>query len=89
MPQTVVDRAAESIAESAHQSSRATGAIADAIEESMGVVRHAAKQGRDAGEEFVKETTHRLQRHLALTVAKTFAVGITAGTLFGWMIKRK
>lgn len=63
MSQTVVDRAAESIAKSVHQASHATGAIADVIEDSVGVVRHAAKQGCDASEEFLNETTHRLRRN--------------------------
>ena len=81
MAQTLVDRAAESIAESAHQASRASGAIADAIEDSVGAVRHAAKHGYDAGEELLNETTHRLKRHFALTVATAFAAGVTAGVL--------
>ena len=89
MSQTVVERTADNIVESAHQASRATGAIADAIENSVGVVRHAAKQGCDAGEELLNETTSRLQRHLALTVATTFAVGAAAGALIGWMMKRR
>jgi hypothetical protein len=89
MSQTVVERTAEHIAESAHQASRATSAIADAIEDGVGVVRRAAKQGGDAAEEFLDDTTQRLQRHLVLTVATTFAVGVTAGTLIGWMMKRR
>ena len=89
MSQTVIERAADNIAESAHQASRATCAIADAVEDGVGAVRHAAKQGCDAGEEFLNETTHRLQRHLALTVATTFAVGATAGALLGWFMKRR
>jgi hypothetical protein len=52
-------------------------------------VRHAAKQSCDAGEEFLKETTQRLQQHLLLTVATTFAIGATAGALLGWFIKRR
>jgi hypothetical protein len=51
-------------------------------------VRHAAKQSCDAGEEILNETTHRLERHLALTVATTFALGATAGVLMGWIMKR-
>jgi hypothetical protein len=51
-------------------------------------VRHAAKEGCDAGEAILNDTTHRLQRHLALTVATTFAVGATAGALLGWFMKR-
>jgi ElaB/YqjD/DUF883 family membrane-anchored ribosome-binding protein len=89
MSQTVVERTAESIAESAHQASCATGAIADAIEDGVGVMRRAAKQGCDAAEEFLNETTHRMQRHLALTVATTFAVGATAGVLIGLLMRRR
>jgi hypothetical protein len=52
-------------------------------------VRRAAKQGGDAAEEFLNDTTQRLQRHLVLTVAATFAVGLSAGTLIGWVMKRR
>jgi hypothetical protein len=89
MSQTVLERTAEHIAKSAHQASRATSAVADAIEEGVGVARRAAKQGGDAAEEFLNDTTQRLQRHLVLTVATTFAVGLTAGTLIGWIMKRR
>jgi len=89
MPQSVLERSAERIAESAHQASRATSAVADAIEDGVGVVRRAAKEGGDAAEEFLNDTTQRLQRHPVLTIATTFAVGFTAGTLVGWMMKRR
>jgi hypothetical protein len=87
MSQTVVERTADNIAESARQASGATSAISDAMEDGVGAVRHVANQGCDAGEEFLNETTHRLHRHLALTVATTFAVGAAAGALVGWMMK--
>jgi hypothetical protein len=89
MSQTVVKRTAEHIAESAQQAARATSAVADAIQDGVGVMRRAAKEGGDAAEEFLNDTTQRLQRHLVLTVATTFAVGFTAGTLIGWMMKRR
>jgi F0F1-type ATP synthase assembly protein I len=89
MSQTVVERTAEHIAKSVNQASRATSAIAEAIEEGVGVARRAAKQGGDAAEEFLDDTTQRLQRHLLLTVATTFAAGVTAGALIGWMMKRR
>lgn len=88
MSQTVAERTADHIAESAHQASRATGAIADAFEDSVGVVRRAAKQSGDAAEEFLNDTTQRFQRHLVLTVAAAFVVGVTSGALIGWMMKR-
>ena len=87
--QSVVEKAAEHIGKSAQQASRATNAVAEAIGDGVGVVRRAAKQGGDAAEEFLDDTTQRLQRHPVLTVATTFAVGFTAGTLLGWMMKRK
>jgi len=89
MSQTVVERTADHVTESARQASRAANAIADAIEDGVGVVRRAAKQGGDAAEEFLDDTTQRFERHLVLTVAATFAVGVTAGTLIGWMMRRR
>ena len=89
MSASVMDRTVDHIAESAHQASRATSAITDAIEDGVGMVRNAAKQGGDAAEEFLNHTTQRLQRHLALTVATTFALGLTAGAVIGWIMKRR
>jgi hypothetical protein len=89
MSQTVVERAAGHIADSAQRASRATSAVADAIEDGVAVVRRAAKQGGDAAEEILNDTNQRLLRHPLLTLATTFAVGVTAGTLMGWMLKRK
>jgi len=89
MSQTVVERTAEQIGESACQASRAISAIADLIENGLGAVKRAAKQGGDAAEEILNVTTQRLQRHFVLTVATTFAIGVTLGTLTGWMMKRR
>ena len=89
MSETVVERAADHLAESAHQATRATCAVADAIGNGVGAVRRVAKQGGDAAEEILNDTTQRLQRNLVLTVATTFAIGVTAGTLIGWMMKRR
>ena len=88
MSQTVVEKTAEHIGESGRQASCAASAVADAIEDGVGVVRRAAKQSGDEAEEILNDTTQRLQRHLLLTVATT-SVGITAGTLIGWMLKRR
>jgi ParB-like chromosome segregation protein Spo0J len=89
MSQTLVERTAERIAESTRQASRATSAIGDAVEDGVEVARRAAKQGGDAAEEFLDDTTERLKRHLVLTVAPTFAVGVTSGALIGWMMRRR
>ena len=89
MSRTVAERTAGHIAESAHQASRATSAIADAIEDGVGVVKRAAKQSGDAAEEFLNDTSDRLQRHLLLSIATTFVVGVAAGTLLGWTTRRR
>jgi ElaB/YqjD/DUF883 family membrane-anchored ribosome-binding protein len=89
MSQTLLDRTAERIAESAHQASRATSAVASAIDDGVGVVRRAAKQSGDAAEEFLNDTTQRIQRHPMLTVAASCAVAFTAGAMLGLMIKRR
>ena len=89
MSQTVMERTAEHVADSAHQASRATNAVADAIGNGVGAVRRAAKQSGDAAEEFLNDTTQRIQRQPVLAVATTFAAGLTAGVIIGWMIKRR
>jgi predicted oxidoreductase len=89
MSQTRVEKTAERISDSAHQAARASSAIADAIDNGLGVVKRAAKHGGDAAEEFLDDTTERLQRHLVLTVAMTFAAGVAAGTLLGWTMRRR
>ena len=89
MSQSVLERTAEQVTDSARQASRATNAIADAIEDGVGVVRRAVRQSGDAAEELLNDTSQRIQRHPVLTVATTFAVGLAAGTAIGWMMRRR
>jgi ElaB/YqjD/DUF883 family membrane-anchored ribosome-binding protein len=89
MTQSVLERTSQQIAETAHKASRATSAVADAFENGVEAARRAAKQGGDAAEEFMDDTTKRLQRHPIETVAATFAMGVAAGILIGWMLKRR
>ncbi len=89
MTQSVLDRTGEQIADTARKASRATSAVADAFEDGVEVARRAAKRGGDAAEEFVDDTTKRLQRHPIETVAATFAIGVFAGIVIGWMTKRR
>ncbi|MDR3746879.1 MAG: hypothetical protein P4M04_01780 [Acidobacteriota bacterium] len=89
MTQSVLERTGDQIAETARKASRATSAVADAFEDGVEAARRAAKQGGDAAEEFMDDTTKRLKRHPIETVAATFAVGVAAGILIGWMLKRR
>lgn len=87
--QSVLERTGDQVAETARKASRAASAVAEALEDGVGVARRVAKQSGDAAEEFIDDTTKRLQRHPVETIVTTFAVGIAAGVLIGWMIKRR
>jgi ElaB/YqjD/DUF883 family membrane-anchored ribosome-binding protein len=89
MTQSVLERTEDQIAETARKASRATSAVADAFEDGVEAARRAAKQGGDAAEEFMDDTTKRLQRHPVETVGATFAIGVAAGIVIGWMLKRR
>jgi ElaB/YqjD/DUF883 family membrane-anchored ribosome-binding protein len=89
MARSVLERTGEQVAESARKASRAASAVADALEDGVGAARRVAKQGGDAAEELLDDTKKRLQRHPVETIVMTFAVGIAAGILIGWMMKRR
>ena len=91
MSQTVSDGTVDPISESARQTSHATSSVADATrEDGVGVEKRGAKEGSDAAEEFLNDTTQGMRRHRVLSIAVTFAViGFSAAALIGWMIKRR
>jgi hypothetical protein len=83
MAQSVVEWTGDQIAEAARQASRASTALADALEESLGATRRIAKQGGDTAEELMDDTIKRLQRHPVETVIATFSIGIATGITVG------
>ena len=89
MTQSVLERTGNQIAETARKASRATSTVADGFEDRVEAAKLAAKQGGDAAEEFLDDTTKRVQRHPIETVAATFAIGVAAGVLIGWMVRRR
>jgi hypothetical protein len=89
MAQSVLEQTGEQVAETARKASRAVSAVADALEDGVGAARRVAKQGGDAAEEFFDDTVKRMQRHPIETTVMTFAAGMAAGILIGWMVKRR
>lgn len=87
--QSMSERTDNQVAETVRSTSRAASAVADAFEDGIGAARRVAKQGGDPAEEFIDDTTKRLQRHPVETVVTTLAIGITIGVFIGWMIKRR
>jgi len=89
MTQTVLEQMGVQIDETAQSASRAATAVADALEDGGGAARRVTKQGSDAATELLDDTRRRVRKHPLETVAATFAAGIGAGALIGWMMKRK
>jgi ElaB/YqjD/DUF883 family membrane-anchored ribosome-binding protein len=89
MAQTLVEKAGEQIAQSVHEASRVTAAVADAVIEGVKAAKRAAKQGADATEDFVNDSTRRIQRNPLIAVAATLVTGIAIGMLAGLSLRRK
>ena len=96
MAQAAVNQATDFFEETVQQASRATGAVADAFQDGLGgarravkVARRAVKQGSEAAEEFLEDTTRSVKRHPLQTIAITFAVGAAVGAVFSWAIRRR
>lgn len=77
------------VAESIHKLSRATSAMAEAIDESVDVMKRAIKRSSDAAEELVDDTTQRIKRHPVEATAVTFILGVIVGGFISWMISRR
>ena len=89
MSQTVLDRAGEQIADTAHKASRAAAAAADALENGVEAARRAAKQGCCSATELIDDTKRQVQRHPMEMFAGTLAAGIAIGAAITCMIRRK
>ena len=89
MAETVLDRAGEQIAGTAHRASRAASAAADVLENGMEAARRAAKQGYCSAAELIDDTKKRVQRHPMEMVAATLATGIAVGAAIFCMMRRR
>ena len=88
MAESILEKADAQVAESIHKLSRATSAMAEAIDEGVDVIKRAVKQSSDAAEEFMDDTTQRIKRHPVEATAVTFTLGVVGGFI-GWMISRR
>ena len=91
--ETILEKADAQVAESIRKLSRATSAMADTIDEGVGVIQRAVKRCGDVAEELMDDTTQRVKRHPIETIAATLAFGVVAGLIagafIGWMMKRR
>jgi len=89
MAVTVLERAGEQIADTAHRASRAASAAADALGNGMKAAQRAAKQGCSSVAGLIDDTKQRVQRHPMEMVAATLATGIAVGAAIGCMMMRR
>jgi hypothetical protein len=89
MAKDIIEKADEQVAESIRKLTRATSAMADAIDEGVGVIKHAVKRSGDVAEELMDDTTQRVKRHPIETMAATFVAGAIVGGLIGWGMSRR
>jgi len=89
MAENILEKAETQVAASIHKLSRASSAMADAIDESVAVIKRAVKRSGDVAEELMDDTTQRVKRHPVETMAATFGLGLVAGVVIGWTISRR
>ena len=63
--------------------------MAEAIDESVDVIKRGIKRSSDAAEELVDDTTQRIKRHPVEATAMTFMLGVIVGGFISWMISRQ
>jgi hypothetical protein len=89
MPHSIFEKAGEHIADSVREASRVTTAVADVIEDGVGMAKRAAKQSGDAAEDFVNQSRLCIRRDPLTLVAATLAAGVAVGLLTGLAIRRR
>jgi ElaB/YqjD/DUF883 family membrane-anchored ribosome-binding protein len=89
MTENIVDKAEAQVAESIRKLTRATSAMAEAIDEGVGAIKLAVKRSGDLAEEMIDDTTQRVKRHPVESVVATFTLGLIVGGLISWMLSRK
>jgi ElaB/YqjD/DUF883 family membrane-anchored ribosome-binding protein len=86
MAENSVEKADAQVAESIRKLTRATSAMAEAIDEGVGAIKLAVKRSGDLAEEMMDDTTQRVKRHPVETVVATFTLGLIVGGLISWMV---
>jgi ElaB/YqjD/DUF883 family membrane-anchored ribosome-binding protein len=89
MSKSVLEKAEEHIVDPMHSMSRATTAMAEAIEDGIHAVKRVGKTGSDAAEEFIEDTKERVKRHPTGSVVTAFAMGFAIGGFIDALIRRK
>ena len=86
--QSAFEQAGEHIHETMQQASRAASVAADTLGDNLGAARRAVKRGGYAAAELYYDAKRQVQRNPLETVIASFAAGIAAANVLGWMMRR-
>ncbi len=89
MAEEMLENADEQVAESIRKLTRATSAMADAINEGVTVGKRVVKRSGDVAEELMVDTRERVKRHPAESMMAVFTLGVLVGGFIGWLMSRK
>ncbi|HEX9120362.1 MAG TPA: hypothetical protein VF840_07470 [Terriglobales bacterium] len=89
MSKSVLEKAEEHIVDPMHKVSRATTAVAEAIEDGIHAVKRVGKTSSDVAEEMIDDAKERVKRHPMGTIVAAFVVGFAFGGFIDALIRRK
>jgi|HubBroStandDraft_4_1064222.scaffolds.fasta_scaffold673390_1 ElaB/YqjD/DUF883 family membrane-anchored ribosome-binding protein len=87
MAKTIVDTTGDYIDEAARKASQFSSPVAQAVEDGIDAAKRAAKEGREAVNDFVGDATKRVKRRPVESVLISLAVGVVLGFLIAWTTK--
>jgi ElaB/YqjD/DUF883 family membrane-anchored ribosome-binding protein len=80
---SVVDQADNYIGETVRKVSQFSSTVADAAQDSLSTAKRAVEDGRDAVEDFVRDTSKRVKRRPIESVLISMVIGVAFGFLMG------
>lgn len=89
MPQTVLERTSEEIAEAAGRAARATSKMGDAVRERLDEAKVFARRHVHRAEGFLHKGKTHIRRHPAVAITGSFSLLLGIGMLVGWTLRRK
>lgn len=89
MPQSVLERTSEQIAETVEKAARATSDLGDAVHERFDEAKLFARRSARRADELVEDGKKHIRRHPAAAVTGTFLLGLGIGVVVGLSIRRR